>query len=245
VTALRDGGDVVIRVTDTGEGIPAELLPVIFNLFTQLDRTSGNAQGGLGIGLALVRRLVEMHGGTVTALSEGAGQGSEFVIRLPLYTGPTAAPQSQPDASTTASAQATASANAGGTWDVPAARNGELRLVKHRILIADDNSDALESLATLLQLRGHEVFTACDGAMALESAERNRPDVVLLDIGMPALDGCEVARRIRQQPWGSRIKLVALTGWGQDSDRRRSRDAGFDSHLVKPLDTDKLQDLLG
>jgi signal transduction histidine kinase len=245
VTAQRDGGDVVIRVTDTGEGIPAELLPVIFNLFTQLDRTSGNAQGGLGIGLALVRRLVEMHGGTVTALSEGAGQGSEFVIRLPLYTGPTAAPQPQPDVSTTASAQATASATAGDTVNVPATRNGELRLVKHRILIADDNSDALESLATLLQLRGHEVFTACDGAMALESAERHRPDVVLLDIGMPTLDGCEVARRIRQQPWGSRIKLVALTGWGQNSDRRRSRDAGFDSHLVKPLDTDKLQDLLG
>ena len=115
---------------------------------------------------------------------------------------------------------------------------------QRRILVADDNNDALESLATLLQLSGHEVYTASNGAVALESAEQHRPEVVLLDIGMPKLDGYEVARRIRAQPWGQRITLVALTGWGQDSDRKRSQEAGFDSHLVKPLDLDKLTELL-
>jgi two-component system, chemotaxis family, CheB/CheR fusion protein len=122
--------------------------------------------------------------------------------------------------------------------------NGEAIRTQRRILVADDNNDALESLATLLQLSGHEVFTAPNGAAALETAERQRPEVALLDIGMPKLDGYEVARRIRAQPWGQRITLVALTGWGQDSDRRRSQEAGFDSHLVKPLDLDKLTDLL-
>jgi signal transduction histidine kinase len=230
LAAAESGSEVVIGVRDNGIGIPAELMPMIFNLFTQLDRTSGPAQSGLGIGLALVQRLVEMHGGSVSARSDGLGKGSEFLIRLPLFIRETVESGQliqQP------SALEQSMTNAEG----PAR-------TQRRILVADDNNDALESLATLLQLSGHEVYTAANGAMALESAEAHRPEVALLDIGMPKLDGYEVARRIRAQPWGQRITLVALTGWGQDSDRRRSQEAGFDSHLVKPLDLDKLTELL-
>jgi signal transduction histidine kinase len=233
VRVSREGPEVLIRVSDNGEGIPADLLPVIFNLFTQLDRTSGHAQGGLGIGLALVRKLVEMHGGSVTAHSEGAGRGSEFTIRLPFQSA-TEQIGEVPELHTNGSSNGGV---ATGTQEM-----GDR--VKRRILLADDNNDALESLATLLQLGGHDVVTASNGALALECAERHRPEVMLLDIGMPLLDGYEVARRIRVQPWGRQITLVALTGWGQDSDRRRSREAGFDTHLVKPLDMDKLMDLL-
>jgi signal transduction histidine kinase len=233
VRVSREGPEVLIRVIDNGEGIPADLLPVIFNLFTQLERTSGHAQGGLGIGLALVRKLVEMHGGSVTAHSDGVGHGSEFVIRLPLQM-PTEQIGEVSDVHTNGSSN--------GPLDPSAQETGDR--VKRRILLADDNNDALESLATLLQLGGHDVVTASNGALALECAERHRPEVMLLDIGMPLLDGYEVARRIRVQPWGRQITLVALTGWGQDSDRRRSREAGFDTHLVKPLDMDKLMDLL-
>jgi signal transduction histidine kinase len=255
IAVRRDGAEVAIRVSDTGEGIPADLLPVIFNLFTQLDRTSGHAQGGLGIGLALVRRLVEMHGGSVTAHSEGVGKGSEFVLRLPLQSeshaeslehGPNGNALELPplDAAPGLAVGDTVKLTNGIEAELPAAPSGSGDRVKRRILLADDNSDALESLATLLELGGHEVVTASNGALALECAERHRPEVVLLDIGMPMLDGYEVARRIRVQPWGQKIILVALTGWGQDSDRRRSREAGFDSHLVKPLDMDKLSELL-
>ena len=224
------GAEVEIRVRDDGIGIPAELMPRIFNLFTQLDRTSGASQSGLGIGLALVQRLIEMHGGSVAAYSGGLGEGSEFVIRLPTYTREKLESERN---SHSPSALEQSMMNAEGT-----------SRTQRRILVADDNNDALESLATLLQLSGHEVYTAANGAVALESAEQHRPEVVLLDIGMPKLDGYEVARRIRAQPWGQRITLVALTGWGQDSDRRRSQEAGFDSHLVKPLDLDKLTELL-
>ena len=218
---------VEIRIRDTGIGIPSALLQRIFDMFTQLRSETSRSQSGLGIGLALVRKLLEMHGGTVTASSEGVGLGSEFLITLPVI----------PDE--TASMSAAGQAKVNGTGASTAAR------VRRRILVADDNSDALESLATLLELGGHEVFSASNGALALESAERHLPDVALLDIGMPKLDGYEVARRIRAQPWGRRITLVALTGWGQESDRRRSGEAGFDSHLVKPLDLDKLTELLG
>jgi signal transduction histidine kinase len=230
LAAAESGSEVVIRVRDNGIGIPAELMPMIFNLFTQLDRTSGPPQSGLGIGLALVQRLVEMHGGSVSARSEGLGKGSEFSIRLPLFIRETVE-SGQPIQQLSALEQSMTNAE------------GPAR-TQRRILVADDNNDALESLATLLQLSGHEVYTAPNGAMALESAEQHRPEVALLDIGMPKLDGYEVARRIRAQPWGQRITLVALTGWGQDSDRRRSQEAGFDSHLVKPLDLDKLTELL-
>jgi CheY-like chemotaxis protein len=171
-----------------------------------------------------------MHGGSVSAQSDGVGQGSEFVIRLPLFIREQVE-SGQPLQQLSALEQSMMNAE------------GPTR-TQRRILVADDNNDALESLATLLQLSGHEVYTAANGAVALESAEQHRPEVALLDIGMPKLDGYEVARRIRAQPWGQRITLVALTGWGQDSDRRRSQEAGFDSHLVKPLDLDKLTELL-
>jgi signal transduction histidine kinase len=226
LTARQVDGIVEIRVQDTGIGIPSDLQPMIFDMFTQLNHQTGRAQGGLGIGLALVRKLLEMHGGSVTAFSEGNGQGSEFLITLPVITNETNA----------------ANGRAAGALDSDA--GAEAVQVRRRILVADDNSDALESLATLLELSGHEVFSAANGALALESAERHLPEVALLDIGMPKLDGYEVARRIRAQPWGRRITLVALTGWGQESDRRRSGEAGFDSHLVKPLDLDKLTALL-
>ena len=217
----RQGTDVEIRIRDNGIGIPADLLPRIFDLFTQLDRRSDHALSGLGIGLALVRRLVEMHGGSIIAFSDGAGAGSEFVIRLPLL-----------------------AEDAVHREDKGQARNGDAPAVPRRILLADDNVDALESLATVLRLHGHEVFSAPNGALALETAARHLPEVALLDIGMPLLDGYEVARRIRAEEWGKGVILVALTGWGQESDRRRSQEAGFDTHLVKPLDLDQLTALL-
>ena len=231
LSAAQTGSEVEIRIRDNGIGIPPDLMPMIFKLFTQLDRSKGAAQSGLGIGLALVQRLVEMHGGSVTAHSDGPGRGSEFLIRLPLLLEERIACDDQQ--LNTPNALEPSMMNSEGT-----------SATQRRILVADDNNDALESLATLLQLSGHEVYTAPNGAVALESAEQHRPEVALLDIGMPKLDGYEVARRIRAQPWGARITLVALTGWGQDSDRRRSQEAGFDSHLVKPLDLDKLTDLL-
>jgi len=223
VVARRKGTDVEIRVRDTGIGIPTELLPRLFQLFTQVDGAAHRAQGGLGIGLALVRQLVQMHGGSVTAYSEGSGRGSEFLIQLPLRM------------------KSAREAAMSGVMSLPpndGARHG------HRILLADDNRDALDSLATLLQCDGHEVHTAGDGAEALVVAAKCRPNIALLDIGMPKLDGYEVARRIRAEPWGKSTVLIALTGWGQDEDRRRSREVGFDSHLVKPLDPEALSSLL-
>jgi signal transduction histidine kinase len=225
LVARQVDGVVEIRVQDTGIGIPSDMQPMIFDMFTQLNQKTGRPQSGLGIGLALVRKLLEMHGGSVSAFSEGDGQGSEFLITLPV---------------TTNGAATNGHSAVGLDSDIGA----EAVQVRRRILVADDNTDALESLATLLELGGHEVFSAANGALALESAERHLPEVALLDIGMPKLDGYEVARRIRAQPWGRRITLVALTGWGQESDRRRSGEAGFDSHLVKPLDLDKLTALL-
>jgi len=226
LTARQVDDRVEIRVQDTGIGIPTDMQPVIFDMFTQLNVPAGRAQSGLGIGLALVRKLLEMHGGSVSAFSEGNGRGSEFLITLPVIPSEITA------------------GNGRTAVGLDSNVGGETAQVRRRILVADDNSDALESLATLLELGGHEVFSAANGALALESAERNLPEVALLDIGMPKLDGYEVARRIRAQPWGRRITLVALTGWGQESDRRRSGEAGFDSHLVKPLDLDKLTALL-
>ena len=240
LTATVRGTDVEIRVRDNGIGIRPEMLPYVFELFTQLDRADGRTQGGLGIGLALVQRLVQMHGGEVSARSDGLGKGSEFVIRLPLLRGDAHPIEAQPEPAAEAAAS---SASEMASAVTPLVTAGAARMAR-RILIADDNNDALESLATLLQLSGHEVYTATNGGTALQSAERHLPEVVLLDIGMPMLDGYEVAKRIRAQPWGQRITLVALTGWGQDSDRRRSREAGFDSHLVKPLDLETLTDLL-
>lgn len=223
VSGVVRQSQVELHVRDTGIGIPAEQLRVIFDLFTQLDEGSGRTQSGLGIGLALVRRLVQMHGGRVTAHSDGPGRGSEFVITLPLYAGAPAHGEA---------AQSTSQDREDGP------RQG------YMILVADDNPDALESLAMLLELGGHSVHTACDGRQALQSVERHRPEVVLLDIGMPELDGYEVARRVRSQPWGQRIMLVALTGRSQDCDRRRTQEAGFDSHLVKPVDLEELNQVM-
>ncbi len=205
---------------DTGAGIPREMLPSVFELFTQIDRHADRAQGGLGIGLTLVKSLVEMHGGTVQANSAGLGKGSEFVVRLPLV------PDRHPA-------------------DFSAAPEISSSLLKpRRVLVVDDNRDAAESMGILLKLLGADVHVAYGGAEALEALPAYRPDVVILDIGMPGMDGYEVARRIRQQPEFQKVTLIALTGWGQDEDRRRSHTAGFDYHLIKPADIDALQALL-
>ncbi|HYM43635.1 MAG TPA: response regulator [Steroidobacteraceae bacterium] len=222
VSVHRRHGSAEVRVRDDGIGIPADQLTGIFELFTRSGGGAHHAQSGLGIGLALVRRLVEMHGGTVTAYSDGPGAGSEFVIQLPLA----AAAESDDGRSTVARTAAAAP------------------VVRRRILVVDDNIDALDSTARLLELGGHAVFSATDGGMALQAAKHHLPDVVLLDIGMPVLDGYEVARRIRAEPWGRNMTLVAITGWGQESDRLRAQEAGFDSHLVKPVHSDKLAALL-
>ena len=218
VDVMVEASEAVIRVRDTGLGIHSAMLPKVFDLFFQLDRSRGLAQGGLGIGLTLVQRLVEMHGGTVEARSDGLNRGSEFLVRLPL------APPVERRARTGAGE--------------PHARR---RAVKGRkILVVDDNEDAARALAMLLRYSGNEVRTALDGPTALEFAVAFGPELILLDLGMPGMDGCEVARRIRQNPELEAVCLVALTGWGQEDDRRRTRDAGFDHHLVKPVDPDEL-----
>jgi signal transduction histidine kinase len=216
-------GQAVIRVKDSGVGIPPHMLPQLFELFTQGERTLDQAQGGLGIGLALVRRLVQLHGGTVTAYSGGEGQGSEFVVELPLLAG--------------SAAEASPRASAGGAATPPSA-------LGRRVLIADDNLDSAQSLAMLLKTTGHVVEVAYDGLQAVEAAERFRPQAILLDLGMPNLDGEGAARQIRAQPWGQDIVLIALTGWGQKEARDRTRDAGFDAHLVKPVEFTALAKLL-
>jgi CheY-like chemotaxis protein len=196
------------------------MLPRVFDLFTQVDRTLEKSQGGLGVGLTIVKRLVEMHGGSVEAHSEGYGMGSEFVVRLPVVA--SAGHRPQP----------------GGGEPQPR------QPARHRILVADDNVDAASSLALMLKFMGNEVRTAHDGLEAVEAAAALRPDMILLDIGMPRLNGYDTCRRIREQPWGKNVVLVALTGWGQDEDRRRSQEAGFDEHLVKPAEPAALEKLL-
>ena len=211
---------VTVSVKDSGVGIPAEMLPKIFELFTQVDQSLEKSQGGLGIGLSLVIRLVEMHGGRVEARSEGRGKGSEFVVRLPV------------DMSNVETASQ--------TNDVPA----PIPSSKRRILVADDNKDAASTLAMMLKFLGNEVRTAHDGLQAVEVAEEFRPDVVLLDIGMPKLNGYEACRRMREQAWCKETFLIALTGWGQDEDKRRSQEAGFHQHWVKPVEPVALKKLL-
>jgi CheY-like chemotaxis protein len=219
LTARREGREVALAVRDNGSSIPADLLPRVFELFTQLDRHAGRSDGGLGIGLTLVKRLVEMHGGSVRAHSDGPGRGSEFVVRLPLA----AAGEING-----AAPQALASAP----------------LAPRRVLVVDDNRDAAESLAMLLRMLGAEVKVAYNGPDALAVLADYQPAAVLLDIGMPGMDGHEVARRIRQAPECRDVKLIALTGWGFEDDRRRSHSAGFDHHLIKPADAGALQTLL-
>ncbi len=221
LTAERQGSDVAVSVTDTGVGIPPDMLPRIFDMFAQVDRSLERSQGGLGIGLTLVKRLVEMHGGSVEAKSEGHGRGSEFVVRLPVVS--SLVEEVEPPTET-------------GQPICPSAQC--------RILVADDNEDSAASLAMMLQIMGNEVRTAKDGLQAVEAAAAFQPDVILLDIGMPRLNGYEACRRIREQPGGQKAVLIALTGWGQDEDKRRSAEAGFHHHLVKPVDPAALGELL-
>ncbi|MEP7341324.1 MAG: PAS domain S-box protein [Acidobacteriota bacterium] len=219
LTAEQHGSDVVVSMKDTGVGIPPDMLPKIFEMFTQVDRSLERSQGGLGIGLSLVQRLVEMHDGSVSAFSKGPGQGSEFVVRLPIVEG---IEQPVPESADSESATTPA----------------------RRFLVVDDNRDSADSMAMWLKITGNQTHTAYDGLEAMEAAATFRPEVVLLDIGLPKLNGYEVARKIRQQPWGKSMVLVALTGWGQEEDRRKSSEAGFNGHLVKPVDLDNLMKLL-
>jgi signal transduction histidine kinase/ActR/RegA family two-component response regulator len=218
LTAERGGAEVRVSVRDSGVGIPSEQLSQIFEIFSQAKPALVSAQSGLGIGLSLVKSLVELHGGSIEARSEGAGRGSEFVVRLPVAS---AAPAER-----------------------TAAPSDDEQAATYRILIVDDNRDSADSLAMYLKIKGHDTRTAYDGEQALQAAEEIRPDVVLLDIGMPRLDGYEVCRRIRQQPWGSGMLVVALTGWGQVEDQRRTEEAGFDRHMVKPIEPAALMKLL-
>ncbi len=211
-------GALSLSIKDNGIGIPVESLDVIFAMFSQVEGAAARSEGGLGIGLALVKGLIELHGGTVEAKSEGLGRGSDFIVRLPVDSF---------DSSATLTADTIAPAPIG-----------------RRILVADDNQDSADSLAMILELGGHDVRIAHDGRAALSVAQTFRPDTVLLDIGMPQLNGYEVAQALRHEPWGADICVIALTGWGQESDRQRAIDAGFDLHLTKPVDPDALEALL-
>jgi CheY-like chemotaxis protein/two-component sensor histidine kinase len=221
LSAEREQEQVTVRVRDNGIGIDPSMLPHIFELFVQVDHASTRSQGGLGLGLTLVKSLVEMHGGAVAATSAGLGKGSEFSVRLPLSI-------------------------------VQAPRQSEEQESKaivlppsgHRLLVVDDNKDAANSLAVLLRLKGHDVRVTHDGPSALETADKFRPEIIFLDIGMPGMDGYEVARRIRENPELRDVVLTAITGWGQQEDRRRSQEAGFNHHLVKPPEARVLENVL-
>jgi signal transduction histidine kinase len=220
LSAEIDQQDIVVRVSDSGIGIEAEMLPRVFELFMQVDRARDRVAGGLGIGLTLARRLVLMHGGTLDVSSEGAGHGSEFTVRLPMADTVAPVPHQPPD------------------------RELDELHDEFRVLVVDDNEDAAEMLAILLGTWGQHARVAHDGLTALDLGAEFLPDVVLLDIGLPKLDGYDTARRMRQQAWGRHATLAAVTGWGQDADRRRSEHAGFDHHLVKPVSPAALRSLL-
>jgi signal transduction histidine kinase len=222
LTAARQEKEAVIKIRDTGTGIAPEVLPRIFEMFAQADRSKYGSAGGLGIGLTLVKRLVEMHGGAITAHSDGPGKGSEFIVRIPL-----------------ASSQAAAARPPKGKQSMKAEAGLPLR-----ILVVDDNLDSADSLGLLMKLLGNEVRIVHDGLAAVEAANEFQPRVVLLDIGLPSLNGYEAAKKIRQQPRGNEAVLIAVTGWGEDIDRQRSKQAGFDHHMVKPVDPDVLTKLL-
>ncbi len=221
LTAERQREIVLVSVRDNGIGIPAEFLGTIFDMFAQVDRSLERSTGGLGIGLALVKGLVKMHGGTVTAESPGPGKGSTFTVRLPVCED-----LRDPPLERTAEQEPRASAP------------------KRRILVVDDNRDSAMSLAIVLRLMGNDARTAYDGVEAVETAEAFRPQVILMDMGMPRLNGYEATRRIREQPWGSSVTIIALTGWGQEGDKARSLNAGCDGHLVKPVEAETLDKLL-
>jgi CheY-like chemotaxis protein len=221
LTARLENATLRIAVKDNGIGLSPAALPVIFEMSSQVHDAQGRAEGGLGIGLALVKGLVVLHGGTIEVFSEGPGRGSEFVVTLPVWSSTTAQPvepATPPNAATTT--------------------------VGRKILVADDNQDAANTLAMLLRLAGHEVRTAHGGEAALSIARTFEPEIALLDIGMPDLNGYEVARRLRSTDRGKDLELIALTGWGQDEDKRRAQEAGFDHHLTKPVDPQRLDALL-
>jgi signal transduction histidine kinase/CheY-like chemotaxis protein len=217
IDARVEGDQAVVKVIDHGIGIPVNMLERIFGLFEQVDRTGTGTHDGLGMGLTLARRIVDLHGGSVVAFSEGKDRGSQFTVRLPLAAQPEGAISLAPPEHAT---------------------SPERRL---RILVADDNRDAAQTLAMLLRLDGHDVRAASDGAEALTIGDAFHPHLLLLDIGMPVLDGYETARQVRERPWGRSAHLVALTGWGQDSDRRNALKAGFQYHLVKPAEPEALR----
>ena len=218
ITVAHEGDEAVLRVRDTGVGISSELLPRVFDLFAQGERGPDRLHGGLGIGLTVARRLVELHGGTITARSPGPGLGAEFVVRLPAAPAPAMVRQ---------------------------AANGAPRAPgRSRVLVVEDNRDAAESMQMLLELLGHEVRVAYEGMAAIEVAQAERPDLMLVDIGLPGIDGYELARRVRRQPALAEVRMVAITGYGREEDRRRALAAGFDDHLVKPVDLDVLKALL-
>lgn len=216
----RHGREVLATVKDTGIGIPPDMLSKVFEMFTQVDRSLDRTPSGLGIGLSLVKRLVEMHDGTVTAHSKGRGSGSEFVVRLPLLLDPPKLQQ-------------------------PLVQSLEsLPTPSRRILIVDDNRQSAQLLAQLFEMTGNETLVAYDGDEAVKAAASFRPEVILLDLGLPKLNGYDACRRIREQPWGKEIVLIAVTGWGREEDRRKSREAGFNGHLVKPVKHDAVMRLL-
>jgi PAS domain S-box-containing protein len=218
LTVTREGSDAVVSVSDTGVGIPPEQLATVFEMFSQVDRSLERSQGGLGIGLSVAKRLVDLHGGSIQARSEGSGRGSEFVIRLPVrLAGPAA----------------------GG----PEERRAPL-VAPRRVLIVDDNQDAATTLARVLELAGHQTRIAFDGFQALEEAERFLPEIVILDIGLPRLNGYETCRRMRTRPWASGAVFIAMTGWGEENAKRKSVEAGFGFHLVKPVEPLELDNLL-
>jgi CheY-like chemotaxis protein len=218
--AERQGSDAVVTVRDAGIGIAPDQLPHLFQMFTQVEHSLERSQGGLGIGLTLVKRLVEMHGGSIEAKSEGPGKGAEFVVRLPVVVDACELQNQDDNGAPTPSKSAL------------------------RILIVDDNRDSADSLAMLLRIMGNDTRTAYDGQQGVDAAEEFRPDVMLLDIGLPKLNGYEACRRIRETAWGKSVVLIAVTGWGQEEDRRRSHEAGFDHHMVKPVDPQTLMKLL-
>jgi CheY-like chemotaxis protein/two-component sensor histidine kinase len=221
LTVECEGNDVVVSVRDTGIGIPQDMLGRVFDMFTQVDRSLQRTGGGLGIGLTLARRLVEMHGGRIEARSDGPGKGSEFIVRLPIPALDTPATLRAPDGDRPAVAPA-----------------------RCRVLVADDNHDSASTLSKMLDILGYETHTAHDGPTTLEAAAEFRPDVLLLDIGMPKMNGYDVARRLREQPWGREVVLIAVTGWGQPEDKQRTHEGGFDHHLVKPVEPTALARLL-
>ncbi|HEY0337204.1 MAG TPA: PAS domain S-box protein [Burkholderiales bacterium] len=221
ISGKAEAQNIVVRVRDNGVGIAPDLLPKVFDLFVQGSRSLDRAEGGLGIGLTLVREIVRLHGGSVSVSSGGVQQGTQFTVKLPLVT-----------------RTRDQTRNGHGT-DEPASSARQ-----RRILVVDDNSDSAESMALLLRASGHDVHTAHDGASALEQADAHKPEIVLLDIGLPGISGYTVAKRLRELPGLSAVKLIAMTGYGQEDDRKRSRDAGFDHHLVKPVDLAVLAALL-